>query len=301
MDVTASAFLNINKPSGITSHDVVRHVRKCLQIKRVGHGGTLDPMASGVLPIALNRACRLLRFLPDQKTYLAEILLGTTTDTDDITGTVIETSTNIPSANDIDSALQSFLGEIDQIPPDYSAVHIEGKRMYQLARSGSMPQNVPTRKVTVYNIETIQIEPPLLKLRIVCGGGFYVRSLARDLGQKLGCGGCLKSLIREQAGDLLLDQSISLDQLMSAAEKNSLTELMISPSAVLPLTELGLNEEEAKALVRGQKVRKSSTANDSETSKMPLLLTKHDDKLIAVCRQTSDGQLLPEVVLADPF
>jgi tRNA pseudouridine55 synthase len=299
MDTSIYAFLNVHKPSGMTSHDVVAFMRKCLQLKQVGHGGTLDPMASGVLPIALNRACRLLRFLSDKKTYLAEILLGTTTDTDDITGSVTATSKDIPNAEEVIAALTSFVGTIEQKPPNYSAIHIGGKRLYEMARSGSVPEEIPVRKVTVFKLEPIQIELPVLKVRIVSSGGFYVRSLARDLGQKLGCGGCLKSLIREQAGDLRIENAIPLDKFTNAAQSNSLSELLISPSTVLPLKQLDLNEEEAKALIKGQKVKKSSIANNDKTEELPLLLTKHDEKLIAVCRQTIDNYLLPEVVLAD--
>lgn len=318
-----AGFLNVHKPSGMTSHDVVAQVRRLLNTRRVGHGGTLDPMASGVLPIALNQACRLIRFLPDTKTYLAQILLGTTTDTDDVTGTVIHTSITQPDPNEVVSALSKFFGEIQQTPPNFSAIHVGGKRLYQLARAGSVPEAIPTRIVTIYDLEIIKIEMPVLEVRIGCSSGFYIRSLARDLGRALGCGGCLKYLLREQSGNFKIENAISLEQLKLVAQNNSLSGLLISPAEALPFTELALSEEQAKALVMGQKVehpgcaasatlqslsrtaskvRKCSTGNESKSDEMPLLLANYEDTTIAVCRTARQGQsmqLVPEVVLAD--
>ena len=213
-------FLNVNKPSGLTAHDVVNRLRKLAGIKQIGHAGTLDPMASGVLPVAIGRACRLLRFLPDDKVYLASILFGRKTDTDDIEGKIIATSCHLPASPDISTALADFVGDIEQVPPLYSAIHVEGKRLYELARQGKTPAFLPVRKVHIYSIEEIDyrrdtVSVPeaascpssctdtpgtLLELRIHCASGTYIRSIARDLGDRLGSAACLAALKRESHG-----------------------------------------------------------------------------------------------------
>ncbi len=188
-----SGFLNINKPQGMTSHDVVAKVRRIIGTKHVGHGGTLDPLAEGVLPIAVGQACRLLRYIPSNKVYKADFLLGTSTTTDDTEGDVLEKSDagSWPSLTVLEQSLSKFQGELDQVPPNFSAVHHEGKRLYELAREGVIIADRPARKVLVNSIDVLDYAAPTAVIRIDCGGGTYIRSIARDLGQLIGCGCCL--------------------------------------------------------------------------------------------------------------
>ncbi|MBI2810525.1 MAG: tRNA pseudouridine(55) synthase TruB [Candidatus Melainabacteria bacterium] len=157
-------FINVHKPTGITSHDVINKVRRLIGVKQVGHGGTLDPLAEGVLPVAVGAACRLLRFLPQDKTYVAEILLGQQTTTDDIEGDTIKSAeVHAISREDIENALAQFSGEIDQVPPNYSAIHIDGKRAYELARAGNTAVEIKPRRVTIFKLEILQIESPVFR------------------------------------------------------------------------------------------------------------------------------------------
>ena len=205
-------FINVHKPIGITSHDVVNKIRRLVGVKQVGHGGTLDPLAEGVLPVAVGSACRLLRFLPQDKTYVAEILLGQQTTTDDIEGDVIRSAdASSISTQAIKEALSKFKGEIDQVPPFFSAIHVDGKRLYELARAGNTAVEIKPRKVTIYKLEILRIALPVVQVRVACSSGTYIRSIARDLGDNLGCGGCLHSLVREQAGLFWLDKSLTLE------------------------------------------------------------------------------------------
>jgi tRNA pseudouridine55 synthase len=223
-------FLNLNKPSDWTSHDCVAKVRKILKIKRVGHGGTLDPMATGVLPIAIGNATRLLPYLPENKAYRAKIQLGMSTDTDDITG---KTIASCPCANltldQVKLHLQKFIGNIEQIPPIYSAIQKDGRRLYELARKGEIIE-VPPRQVKIEKISVLSWldgEFPQIELDIHCGLGTYIRSLARDLGNILGVGGTLASLIRTASCGFNLADSMTLEAL-SANPQN-----LISPQIAL--------------------------------------------------------------------
>jgi tRNA pseudouridine55 synthase len=209
-------FINLNKLPDWTSHDCVAKVRRILQTKKVGHGGTLDPAAVGVLPIAIGKATRLLQYLPAGKAYRAIIRLGVETTTDDLAGEVIysEPVTDL-GIQQIETALATFIGEIVQTPPMYSAIQVNGQRLYKLARAGEVVE-VPTRQVTIDTIEILNWTPgdfPELEVQIACGGGTYIRSIARDLGVKLGTRGVLAFLERNASCGLQLADSITLEEL----------------------------------------------------------------------------------------
>jgi tRNA pseudouridine55 synthase len=209
-------FINLQKLPDWTSHDCVAKVRRILQTKKVGHGGTLDPAAVGVLPIAIGKATRLLQYLPTGKAYRAIIRLGVETTTDDLAGEVIysEPVSDI-SIQQIKIALATFIGEIVQTPPMYSAIQVNGQRLYKLARAGEVVE-VPTRQVTIDTIEILNWTPgdfPELEVQIACGGGTYIRSIARDLGVKLGTRGVLAFLERNASCGLQLADSITLAEL----------------------------------------------------------------------------------------
>jgi tRNA pseudouridine55 synthase len=216
-------FLNIDKPAGITSHDVVARIRRLARQKRVGHAGTLDPAATGVLVVGLGSATRLIEYVQEQtrKRYLAEIRLGVTTSTDDAEGEVV-TQHVVPTLDDatIGAALQAFHGTILQVPPAYSALHHNGQRLYDLARAG-VQIDIPARPVTVDAIRLLAWASPSITLEITCGKGTYIRSIARDLGAALGCGGHLASLRRTMVGTFLIEHAVTLAGLEQASAQTS--------------------------------------------------------------------------------
>lgn len=211
-------ILNINKPLGMTSFDVVSIIKRLTREKRVGHAGTLDPMASGVLPVCLGRGTRVVEFLMDaHKVYRAQIELGVATDTYDAAGKV--TSRQDPSGIGrarLETALGSFRGRIQQIPPMYSALKHQGQRLYQLARAG-VTVSRKSRVAVVYRLELIDFEPPLVTIEVECGKGTYIRSLAHDLGEMLGCGAHLKGLVRLGYGPFAISDAVSLERIEAAA------------------------------------------------------------------------------------
>jgi len=210
-------ILNINKPRGMTSFGVVAAVRRLAGERRVGHAGTLDPDATGVLPVCIGEGTRVVEFLAEAtKAYRAEIELGVTTDSYDASGKV--TRRGDPSAivkEQVESALASFCGLIQQTPPMYSAVKYKGKRLYQLARAGIEVER-KSRPVRIYRLELTDWQPPLVTIEVVCGKGTYIRSLAHDLGQVLGCGASLKSLVRLRYGVFDIEDAVSLPRLEDA-------------------------------------------------------------------------------------
>jgi len=237
-------FINLNKPAGLTSHDCVARLRKLLRLKKVGHGGTLDPAATGVLPIAVGRATRLLQFLQSGKAYRATIRFGIQTTTDDLEGEIL---TSCPASwltlEQVQSYLSKFQGTIEQIPPSYSAIHVGGKRLYELARSG-IAVEIPVRTVEIYQIEILDWrsgEFPELEIAIACGTGTYIRSIARDLGEAIGTGGTLAALTRTFSSGFHLTESVTLEGLSEQLEAGIFqaippeVALMHLPTVELPL------------------------------------------------------------------
>lgn len=219
----ANGILIVDKPAEWTSHDVVAKLRGILHEKRIGHGGTLDPMATGVLPVFVGRATRAVEFAADrEKEYIAGLRLGTVTDTQDVTGTVIKTRPVTADREGVEEVLARFRGEQMQLPPMYSAVKKNGKKLYELARRGEEAERQP-RPITVYQLELLdQSSPTDYTLRVLCSKGTYVRTLCHDIGQALGCGGTLCSLRRTRSAGFGLDQAVTLDQIAGMDEPQSL-------------------------------------------------------------------------------
>lgn len=210
----------VNKPAGFTSFDVIAKMRGILKMKRLGHAGTLDPMATGVLPVFAGRAAKACDILPDHdKTYRAGFRLGVTTDTQDSTGTVLSESDTAVSAERLLSALEGFRGNIEQIPPMYSAVSVGGKRLYELARKGETVER-PARTVTVYSLELSDYDEAVRSgtLEVSCSKGTYIRTLISDIGDALGSGGIMTSLVRTRACGFSLEDCVTLEQLQRTAE-----------------------------------------------------------------------------------
>jgi tRNA pseudouridine55 synthase len=287
-------FINLNKPEGWTSHDCVARVRRILKTKRVGHGGTLDPLATGVLPIAIGPATRLLQFLPTTKAYRATIRFGMTTTTDDLAGEIVQTQpTTHLSLDQVTQAFASFQGTIQQIPPLYSAVQVDGQRLYKLARRGEACQPAP-RTVVIDQIDVLDWQPsslyPEVTLHITCGPGTYIRAIARDLGAQLKTGGTLAQLIRTESCGLTLDQSLSLSELEETAATASVP--LISPEQILShLPAHPLDHLAAQRWCQGQAIA---------------LLPPLTHEFVRVCDdafqllgigQVWEGRLVPKVVL----
>ena len=214
-----NGILIIDKPAGWTSMDVCAKVRGILHEKRVGHGGTLDPLATGVLPVFVGRATRAVEFAENsRKEYLAGLRLGLVTDTQDVTGTVLETHPVTVGREALEAALESFQGNISQIPPMYSAVKVHGKKLYELARRGEEVERKP-RPVTIYELELLEAENKTDCLfRCLCSKGTYIRTLCHDIGQALGCGGALYSLRRTMAAGYTLEEAVTIEDIQEQGE-----------------------------------------------------------------------------------
>ena len=225
--------LNIRKEKGYTSFDVVAKLRGILRMKKIGHTGTLDPEAEGVLPVVLGKATKLVDLLTEkQKTYEALLHLGLETDTQDMTGKVLrEEPVNVTEEEAI-AVIRSFLGEQQQIPPMYSALKVDGKKLYELAREGKTVERKP-RTVHFYEIEIKKIELPYIRFSVTCSKGTYIRTLCHDIGQKLGCGGCMEELIRTRSGNFDLEDSMTLAQVEEAVKNGTVENRVIRIGQVL--------------------------------------------------------------------
>jgi tRNA pseudouridine55 synthase len=232
--VRVDGILNIDKPAGLTSFAVVSLIRRLTGERRAGHTGTLDPEATGVLVVCLGQATRIVEFLSKAgKAYRAEIELGTVTDSYDATGRVVRQSdTSGVTADQVIRTLDRYRGVTEQIPPMHSALKHKGRRLYQLAREGKVVDREP-RRIEVSRLDLVQWQPPVITIEVECGAGTYIRSLAHDLGQALGCGAHLRKLVRLRSEPFCIDDAISLDVLQDACRDGSLDNLLHSTDEVL--------------------------------------------------------------------
>lgn len=244
-------FLNIYKPVGMTSHDVVSVLRRVTKIKQIGHTGTLDPFAEGVLPICIGKATRLIEYLQDDKEYLATVQFGAATNTFDLDGEKVFTSDKKVLRDDIKEGLKSFEGEILQLPPIFSAIKVKGKKLYEYARKGEEVEIQP-RKVVIENIELKNFDDELQQAQILlkCSKGTYIRSIANDLGKILGCGGYLIKLIRTQAGKFRVENSVQLDGI--DVESN-----LINPLDILNLPKIAVDNDDLARIKNGMPIYKT--------------------------------------------
>lgn len=270
-------FLNIYKPTGITSHDVVGILRRITKIKQIGHTGTLDPFAQGVLPIAIDKATRMIEFLDDDKEYIAEVSFGKTTDTYDCDGEVVSECESKITREDVESELNNFKGEILQTPPIYSALKVKGKKLYEYAREGKEVK-IEARKVFIEKIElkNFDVETQKAEILIKCSKGTYIRSIAYDLGQNLGCGAHLSKLIRTQSGKFLVENAIILDEIKTIedVQKN-----LINPLEMLNSPQIEINELEHKKALMGQFI-----PNKTDLKENDFLVLVFDKKIAAIAQ-----------------
>ncbi|MDD5311653.1 MAG: tRNA pseudouridine(55) synthase TruB [Dehalococcoidia bacterium] len=252
----ANGILNVNKPAGRTSFSIVSRLRKLSGEKRVGHAGTLDPLATGVLPVCFGQATRIVEYLMNHsKTYVATIELGVSTDTYDREGRITgQMDTGSLSLSAIEDALQGFLGAIKQVPPVYSALKFHGEKYYNLARAGK-EVNPPPREVTIEKIDILKYANPLLQIEVYCSRGTYIRSLANDLGKQLACGACLRDLARSGYGPFKLENSVTCEEAEAAAASGKLAALLYPadlPIADWPL--VVLDSRQIDEIIKGQNI-----------------------------------------------
>ena len=233
----------IDKPAGWTSQDVTARLRRVFGTRRIGHGGTLDPMATGVLPVFVGRATRGVEFFEHtEKTYETELLLGVATDTEDTTGTVLTRREVSVTQEQLTEVLERFRGEIMQIPPMYSALKVNGQKLCDLARKGRQVERQP-RPVTIHELTLLSREGDTLRLRVRCSKGTYIRTLCADIGESLGCGGCMQALRRTQAGEYTIAEAVPLQQLLEAAEPETYLRDVDTMFRGYPAVKLTVNQE----------------------------------------------------------
>jgi tRNA pseudouridine55 synthase len=290
-----NGILNVNKPSGLTSHDVVSRLRRITGQRRVGHAGTLDPTATGVLLLCLGQATRVAEYLQARdKVYRARLRLGISTDTYDSEGQIVDQrDTGHITHSAVQRALGEMVGPLDQVPPMYSAIKHQGTPLYRLARRGQTVERKP-RRVVIHTLELLEWDPPYLEAKIHCSKGTYIRSLAHDLGQRLGCGAHLAELTRLASGRFQLSDALVLEELEHAAEQGKLERLLLPIDAALQdYPAVTVDDDLAKSILFGQRVR----LPDAPQATL-LRAYGRDEKLLALLRLRNDGAWQPHKVFA---
>ena len=268
-------FLNVSKPEKITSHDVVSYLRKITKEKQIGHAGTLDPFATGILPIAIGKATRLIEYLPDDKEYLALICFGKNTDTYDRDGQVIFESEKKVQKDEVVETLKEFKGEIEQFPPMYSAIKVNGKKLYEYAREGKSIDIKP-RKVYIERIELkkFDFEKQMAQILVKCSKGTYIRSIAYDLGKKLECGAYLSELTRSQAGNFRIEDAISLYDIKTVED----VERFLEP-VKLNMPQMELSDYENNKISVGQFIKNEKNFSNGDT-----IVLKYNGEIKAIAK-----------------
>jgi tRNA pseudouridine55 synthase len=287
-----SGILLVDKPEGVTSFEVVRRARRALGIRKIGHLGTLDPMATGLLPLCLLEATKLAPYLmPEPKVYRARVRLGIATDTQDATGAVMATSEAMPTPEQIYQAAAAFVGEVTQVPPIYSALHCQGERAYRRARRGEAVV-LPSRTVTVYELTVDEVAIPEFTMTVKCSQGTYIRTLAKDLGDALGCGAHLAALRRLAVGAFRVEAALALSGL-SELSREDLCRRIIPLAQCLPgMRPVEVGPAEARRLRQGQLLERP--ADDFKDGEQVRVLS--DAELVAVAQirsQTDQAVLAP--------
>ena len=278
-------IINVYKEKGFTSHDVVAKLRRIVGQKKIGHTGTLDPDATGVLPVCLGKATKLCDLLTDKnKTYEAVLLLGKTTDTQDITGEVLEEkSTEALTEEKVREAIEGFIGDYEQIPPMYSALKVNGKKLYELAREGKVIER-KARPVKILDIQILEIDLPKVRMEVSCSKGTYIRTLCHDIGEKLGCGGCMESLIRTRVSTFRIEDAKTLDEIETLKQEGKLAELLVPIDAMFPFYPKITVKDDWKAFAKNGnpldlKMLKGACGQDEETQ---VRLYDESGKFIAI-------------------
>ena len=280
-------FLNIYKPVGMTSFDIVARLRKISKVRQIGHTGTLDPFAEGVLPVCFGKATKLIEYLSSDKAYLATVQFGAKTDTYDLDGKILENFNKIVSENDVETGLKIFEGDIEQYPPIYSAIKVNGKKLYEYARAKESVDIQP-RKVKIYKIELREFnsKEQTAQIYIECSKGTYIRSIANDLGVELACGGYLTKLIRIKSGNFSVESSLKLDNIQSIEDIN---KNLLNPKDYIDLPYYELNDDECVRVSHGMAIKNK----DFDSDEVVILL--YGDKIYATGVADRDKILVKKV------
>ena len=296
-----NGIINVYKEAGYTSHDVVAKLRGILRQKKIGHTGTLDPDATGVLPVCLGRGTKLCDMLTDKdKTYEAVILLGTTTDTQDTSGTVLSTKEVTATEEEIREAVLSFVGDYDQIPPMYSALKVNGKKLYELAREGIEIER-KARPVKILDIEIKEIDMNLheVTMSVSCSKGTYIRTLCYDIGDKLGCGACMKKLTRTKVSRFGIEQSVTLSEIEKIRDEGRLDEYILPIDEVFAdYDAVYIKEEASKLLYNGNpfnagNIERKETASELTAKEKVVRVYDYAHTFIGVYREERPGYFKP--------
>lgn len=273
-----NGVINIYKEQGYTSQDVVAKLRGILKTKKIGHTGTLDPDATGVLPVCVGNATKLFDILTDRtKEYETVMLLGTVTDTQDVSGSVIASSDEWKNLTEerLREVINSFVPGYDQIPPMYSALKVNGKKLYELARDGIEVERKP-RRVDISSIETADIDLPRVTMRLSVSKGTYIRTICNDIGDRLGCGACMESLIRTRAGSFSLDTAVTLKEVEDIRDKGELDRIFVRVDELFEYDRIHMREEADKAVHNGNIFNVSDTVEGKEVDRYALVYDSTD-------------------------
>ena len=285
--------INVYKEAGFTSHDVVARLRGICKQKKIGHTGTLDPDAVGVLPVCLGNATRLCDMLTDRtKEYVASFRLGIVTDTQDLSGKVLESHTPDRDPQSVRQAVASFVGDQLQIPPMYAALKVDGKRLYELAREGKTVER-KARQITIYELELLKEEHPDYTMRVCCSKGTYIRTLCHDIGQKLGCGGVMTHLLRSRVGEFRAEDAYRLSEIQSFAEAGRLQEILVPTENMFSqFMTLKVKDSGLKALQNGNKLFSSQVVWEKEPAEgQELRVYGKDGQFFGIYRYDAEEKL----------
>jgi tRNA pseudouridine55 synthase len=295
--VTLDGVLVVNKPVGPTSHDVVAAARRALRIRRIGHTGTLDPAASGVLPLVIGNATRLAQHLTaSNKEYEATVRFGVETDSYDASGRVIRETGEAPSREALLAALPRFRGVMDQVPPAYSAKKLGGDRAYDLVRRNE-PITLAAVQVHVHALDLLVYQPPLARLHVTCSAGFYVRSLAHDLGRALGTGGILEQLVRRSSGGFSLDNAVAFEELVNASAEALRSRMVTMEGLLTDWPAVELTPAAVRKISHGQELGPDDWTRQPPHTADNLRLLSPEGRLVGLARRSKiAGFLHPAVV-----
>jgi tRNA pseudouridine 55 synthase len=283
-----NGIINIYKENGFTSHDVVAKLRGILKQRKIGHTGTLDPDATGVLPICIGKGTKLCDFLTDkEKTYKAVMLLGKETDTQDISGVVLAENEVSCNEESVIKVIKSFLGEYEQIPPMYSAIKQNGKKLYELAREGKEVERKP-RNVNIISIDIEKIELPRVEFTVSCSKGTYIRTLCYDIGKMLGCGACMEALVRTKSGSFKIENSLRLDEIETFRDEGRLEEIIVPIDEVFTMYEKAVVSDRFEMLLNNGNVLIKEHFTEIKESKEPIRVYNSNGDFAAIYQVNED-------------
>lgn len=289
-----NGIINVKKEKGYTSHDVVAKLRGILHMKKIGHTGTLDPDATGVLPVCVGKATKVCDLLTDKdKTYIAEVKLGITTDTLDMTGEILSEKEVDVTEKQVRETVRLFEGEIEQIPPMYSAIKVNGKKLYELARQGKEVKRKP-RLVTIHELKILQmsLEQQEFTIEVTCSKGTYIRTLCQDIGEKLGCGAAMKSLVRTRVGRFGIEESMTLSEIEQEVKTKGADEILLPIASVFEqLRNCQVTEPAMKYLKNGNQVKSSLCLLDDPQEGEQVCMYGGDGDFYAIYRYEKQDKM----------